>query len=96
MKHPLPEPTEEQLLLAFRELYRPGRPASVEAMLAHPTWCIALRAVAKDLGRAPSRTSCPPPRTLPHAPPVPPVQPDPTRRWRGPTYDARRAQYVDD
>lgn len=91
MRRPLPEPTAEQLALAFRHLWRPGRPGSVEAMLASPTWAICLRNAAQTMNRPANRSSGQRVPTTPHAPPVPPVPADPTRRWRGPTFDARRA-----
>ncbi len=87
--------TDEQLRLAFRELRRPGAPASVEAMLADPSWRIALLGVARNRARAPSIAAGPRPVTPTHAAPVPPVPAAPNRpaaMWlRYPTFDAKSA-----
>lgn len=52
---PLPEPTEEQLRLALRQLWRPGWPATLEAVLAHHTYAVCVRGLARNLGRAATR-----------------------------------------
>jgi hypothetical protein len=72
--------------MAFRELYRPelaNRPATLEAMLAHPTWRVALIAVARNRGRADSMAQGRRPPVMPHALPLPPdplpPPPRPTR-----------------
>ena len=48
----LPEPTAEQLQLAYRQLARPDRwPPTLEQAMAHPTLGICLRAMARQLSR---------------------------------------------
>lgn len=47
-----PEPTREQLELAFRQLARPHRwPATLDAALAQPHFATCLRRIALNLGR---------------------------------------------
>ena len=67
--HPPPAPvTDEQLRLAFRQISRPGWPATLEAALAHPVYRVCLHGIARNLGRAPFKT---PPRPAPAAPQLP-------------------------
>lgn len=70
---PLPEPSAEQLALAYRHLARPGWPTSVEAAMARHSYATALRQVARILHRGAWR----PPGHTPlmslraHVPPTP-------------------------
>jgi hypothetical protein len=85
------EPTREQLALAFRQISRPGWPASLDDALARPHFAAALRGIAVNLRRA---SACPAPRRPgpASAPPAPPVQADPRQRMATPTrFDAKRA-----
>ena len=66
------EPTDEQLRLAFRQISRPGWPATLEAAIAHRTFGVCLRAIACQLNRPGwgPRPNPAPPAVLPSAPPV--------------------------
>jgi hypothetical protein len=61
--------TDEQLRLAFRQVSRPGWPATLEAALEHPLYRTCLHGIARNLGRAPlkalPRPAPPPPPELP-------------------------------
>lgn len=71
-----PEPTREQLALAFRQLRRPDRwPATLDAALAHPTLGTCLRAMARNISR-PAWQAHVPTATLPRGLPVPPTPTD--------------------
>ena len=89
-----PEPTREQLQLAWRHLARPGWPDTLDAALAHRSYSVALHGLARQLARAPVCTP-PPPRTgrVAYVPPTP-TQP-PQRSPAGPTkarrFDPKRA-----
>lgn len=71
-----PEPSDEQLALAYRHLARPGWPTSVQAAMAVHSYATALRNVARNLNRGAWR---PPGRTplfsLPSIVPPTPTQP---------------------
>ena len=49
---PVAAPTEEQLRLAYRKLYRPGWPLSFEAAMAHRTYLVCITGAARTLNRA--------------------------------------------
>lgn len=76
-----PQPTPEQLRLAFRQLQRPHTwPPTLEAALAHPVYGKCLRALARNLGRPAHGGHAA--HSLPTGPAVPPVQPAPARRHK--------------
>lgn len=83
MKQPEPDLTPEQLELAFRQLRRPGRPATLQGFLDHPTLRPALLGMARSLSRAPFGGQRTPPRTPPGAPPLPPTPTAPPARRGG-------------
>ena len=93
-----PEPTQAQLLLAVRQLWRPhwpGFPHDPQACIDHPVYGKCVRGQAFTLGRAPMQAR-PVPQlgTLHTAPPTPPGLPARTAgRWQLPpdAFDARRA-----
>lgn len=80
---PAPEPTPEQLQLAYRQLARPDRwPPTLEQALAHPTLGICLRALARQLSR-PRWTGSPVAPTMPGAWVLPtPTEPPPRKAQR--------------
>lgn len=83
----LPEPTQEHLLLAVRQSWRPnwpGFPDDPQACIDHPFYGPCMRILARRLGRK-QPTSRP-------APPTPP-SPATAGRWHMPpgAFDARRA-----
>ena len=80
---PLPEPTREQLALAYRHLARPGWPTSVDAAMARHSYATALRQVARILHRGAWR---PPGHTPLFALPriVPPTPTEPPQRQKTP------------
>lgn len=93
--HALPEPTQVQLLMAYRELRNEQWPDTLEATITHPTFGLCLRQAARHRHRA---NPCAAQRVvLGAAHIVPPTQtaPPPTtagrRIYSGPTYDAKRA-----
>lgn len=93
MKSPAPQ-TTEQLALAYRHLYRPGWPATLEAALQDTRINALVRGYARSLGRARATAFAAPPRTPPHAAPVPPTPtapPSTSRAAAGRRFDARRA-----
>lgn len=61
-RKPAPPPTNEQLRLAIRHMRRPHWPASDEAVLAHPVYGPCVRALARNLSRAPFNGRIPPRR----------------------------------
>lgn len=67
-----PEPTDEQLELALRQLWRPGYPRELREALNHPTFGHCVRGLARNLGRAQ------PPAKAPHRLPMALVPPTPT------------------
>lgn len=76
-----PQPTPEQLRLAYRQLQRPHTwPPTLEAALAHPVYGKCLRALARNLGRPAHGGHAA--HSLPTGPAVPPVQPAPPRRHK--------------
>jgi hypothetical protein len=92
------EPTREQLQLAYRQLARPDRwPRTLDAALAHPTFGICLRALARQLGRPAwfSAGSAPANAVQPPIPPNPPApRPRPASRINE-TWPPRRGGGVD-
>jgi len=68
-----PPPTEEQLRLAYRHLYRPGWPTTFEAAMASHTHSICITGRARDLRRASFCNAVPR-----HGLPCGPVPPTPT------------------
>lgn len=61
-------PTEAQLRLAIRQMRRPHWPAADDAVLAHPVYGPCVRALARNLSRAPFAgrpVPAPPPMRLP-------------------------------
>ena len=95
MKRGETELTQEQLMLAFRQLKRPDWPHTLEGVLADPVRGRLLRGLARQFCRE-GRPTAPAyrPPTPPGAPPVPPTQlAPPTRRQlrSGPRFDPRRA-----
>jgi hypothetical protein len=70
--HPAPAPPEERLRLAYRQLYRPGWPASFEAAMAHRTYSVCITGAARTLNRVSWSDRARRP-TLPaaHVPPTP-------------------------
>lgn len=89
------EPTEAQLLMAYRELRNEHWPDTLEATLAHPVYGLCLRQAARHRHRA--NPCAARPVVLGAAPTVPPTQtaPPPTtpgrRIYALPTFDARSA-----
>jgi hypothetical protein len=81
----LAEPTAEQLQIAFRELWRPGRPDTVEKMLLHPTLGVCLRGIARARHRVLTRNAGHQPvqaiihQCVPPTPAMPPHRPKPPR-----------------
>lgn len=95
MKRGETELTQEQLMLAFRQLKRPGWPATLDEALADRTRGQLLRGLARQFCREgrPAAVSYRPP-TPAGAPPVPPTQLAPPARRQlrsGPRFDPRRA-----
>jgi len=81
---PAPEPTPEQLQLAYRQLARPDRwPPTLEQALAHPTLGICLRALARQLSR-PRWTGSPVAPTMPGAWVLPTPTEPPLRKAQRP------------
>ncbi len=69
-------PTAEQLALAYRHLARPGWPSTLESALGHRVYGVAVRALARKLGRrswAEAHAS-----QRPHSLPVAAVPPTPS------------------
>lgn len=98
-----PEPTREQLQLAYRQLAHPARwPRTLDQALAHPTLGICLRALARQMGRAAWRAT-PAAPSLPRGPvPPTPTQPPQRQHSRAPgtgrideTWPPRRTPGVD-
>ena len=83
-----PELTEEQLRLGLRQLWRPGWPNELAAVLAHPVRGPAVRGMARQLSRqlANAGRRAAPVRATPPVPPTPLHYRRP--RW---TFDAKRA-----
>ena len=52
-RKPAPPPTDEQLRLAIRQMRRPHWPSSDEDVLDHPVYGKCVRALARNLSRAP-------------------------------------------
>lgn len=90
------ELTEEQLQLAFRQLRRPGWPATLEAALQDPLRCPCIRGLARQMSRTKFNTGARPVPTPMGAPPVPPtpLQP-PARRQNVPMPTRTRRPVVD-
>jgi hypothetical protein len=91
---PRPEPSAEQLRLAFRQLRTAHWPATVELALEHAIYGPLVRTQALRMSRV-AWTAAPPPRSLPrHVPDVPPTpEHQPTARRTGLprlTHDPRR------
>lgn len=66
-----PPPTDEQLRLAWRQVSRPGWPATLEQALELPLYRVCLYGIARNLGRAPFRARprpVPTPAALPALP----------------------------
>lgn len=80
---PLPEPSAEQLQLAYRHLARPGWPTSVEAAMARHSYATALRQVARTLNRGSWRPPGYTPIMGAHAT-VPPTPTQPPGRQKTP------------
>jgi hypothetical protein len=93
--------TQDQLQLAYRQLYRPGWPATLEDVLADPLRGNLVRGMARSLSRAAFRMPL-----ASHGLPTAPVPPTPTApppkqgqwlatggRWRNSQapFDARKA-----
>ena len=76
----VPEPTEAQLQMAYRELRTPVWPDTLQATLAHPVYGTCLRQAARHRHRA-----------SPCAAPQPTTPARQARPYALPTYDARRA-----
>jgi hypothetical protein len=84
-----PTPTDEQLELALRHLWRPGYPRDLREALNHPTFGHCVRGLARNLGRA--QPPAKPPHRLPLAPvPATPSAP-PIRRQAARGLDRKRA-----
>lgn len=81
---PAPEPTLEQLRLAYRQLSRPNRWPPFEAAIDHPVYGTCLRALARNLGR-PRWQPVPIAVSLPRGLPVPPTPEAPPRRVPAPS-----------
>ena len=89
-------PRDEQLQLAFRQLRRPGWPATLEQALADPLRAPIITCVARDMGRAPWRSfAANRPRLCGGTvPPTPETRGPPKRATKGATkssFDAKRA-----
>jgi len=82
---PAPEPTAEQLALAYRQLRHPNTwPSTLAATVAHPIFGKCLRAMARQMNRPawwqPTAIVSTLPRTnLPPVPPTPVVDPAPKK-----------------
>jgi len=74
-----PEPTLEQLRLAYRQLSHPNRWPPFDAAVDHPVYGTCLRALARNLGR-PCWQPVPIAVSLPQGQPVPPTPDAPLRR----------------
>lgn len=83
------EPTPEQLVMAYRHLARPGWPDTLAAALAHPTYGVCLRGLARQLNRAPACVPAPVRRSTAWVPPTPTAPRQATQPAR--RFDARRA-----
>lgn len=66
-----PEPTAEQLRLAWRHLARPGWPDTLAAALQHPTYGVCIRGLARQLGRAQPCVPAPVRHSGAYVPPTP-------------------------
>lgn len=86
--------TEEQLRLALRQLWRPGWPDDLAAVLAHPVRGKCVRGMARQLSRARPVAPTPLPRLGDPQAAVPPTPPAPEQRAKaGPgVYWPRKAQ----
>lgn len=72
--------TQEQLQLGFRQLRRPGWPATLEEALRCPVRSGCIHGMARHLSRAQFNAGQHRPPTLPGAPPVPPTPSQPPMR----------------
>ena len=98
-----PELSRQSLEMAYRQLREPNRwPATLDAALAHPTYGVCLRAMARNLGRPvwqPRVVAAGLPQGLPvpPTPTQPPVRPPAPRlapqvaEWRSRGIDLKRA-----
>jgi hypothetical protein len=84
-----PEPTREQLVLAWRHLARPGWPDTLDAALQHPTYSVCIRGLARQLPRAPACVPAPVRNSSAYVPPTPTAPRSTTQHGR--RFDARRA-----
>lgn len=86
---PAPEPTAEQLAMAYRHINRPGCPDTLEAALASPVWATCIRQLARQLHRARPCIAAPVRRSTAYVPPTPTAPRQATQPGR--RFDARRA-----
>ena len=94
LKPALPEPTREQLQLAYRHMARPGWPDTLDAALRIHGHRVAIYGLARSLGRADvARTAYR--HTLPRGPvPPTPTQADLQHATRRPTGSIANARPV--
>lgn len=89
-----PEPTREQLQMAWRHLARPGWPATLDEALAQRSYSVALHGLARDLARAPVCVPAQPRNPGAYVPPTPTAPPAPASaraRATPPRFDPKRA-----
>jgi hypothetical protein len=87
-----PEPTREQLVMAYRHLARPGWPGTLDAAMAHATYSVCIRGLARQLNRTPACVAAPVRTPKAYVPPTPTapraIKPATPKALR---FDARRA-----
>ena len=91
-----PEPTQEQIELAWRQMRRPASwPGTLQAALRDRTRAICIKGYARSLARSLGRPAFNSYAAARHSRPSGPVPPTPTeppvRRTKPPPFDARKA-----
>lgn len=90
LKAPLPEPTREQLQLAYRHYADHHWPDTLDAALQRPAYRAVITQLARRLNRPDWRSMQQPAHRLPHGP-VPPTPCDEPRRITRPTGSIKQA-----
>lgn len=94
-KDPLPEPTREQLALAYRNMCRPGMPDSLDEALKRPALKACIHGAAVRLRRAPMSATPPPKLGRIHWAPPTPTEPPGRQKTPGSSkplpFDSRKA-----
>jgi hypothetical protein len=92
-----PEPTPEQLRLAWRQMRDRNCPGTLEAALAHPVYGPCIKGLARNLHRASACVPAPVRKPDGYVPPTPTAPPNGNRTTPKPLprFDAKRAQAND-